>query len=468
MRDIALLATFIVFLPFALTKPWIGVILWVWLSVMNPHRLTYGFAYDMSFAAITAGVTLLGFLITKDRRHLPMTPPVVALMLFTIWMCIASLFPYHPDSGYSMWSRVMKIMLMTFVALALVNEKKHILWMVWTIVLSLGFYGVKGGAFTALHGGNFLVWGPQGSFIEGNNELALALIIVIPLMRFVQLNLTNKWHRRGMALAMLLCALAAMGSHSRGAFVAIAAMGTFLWWKSRNKVGMGIVLAIVGIGVIAFMPDEWMQRMNTIQSYSEDSSAQGRINAWYMAFNLATDRIFGGGYDIYDLDVFARYAPNPLDVHAAHSIYFQVLGEHGFIGLILFVAIGASTWLAASSAKRIARKMPDIGWIVPLMDMCKVSMVGYAVGGAFLSLAYFDVPYYVMVIVVACQQLALETSRRTAVRKPSRRDFFGVMPAEALMASGATDVPVPGRDANRARGSYRRPVVAAGGAPTRR
>jgi hypothetical protein len=32
--------------------------------------------------------------------------------------------------------------------------------------------------------------------------------------------------------------------------------------------------------------------------------------------------------------------------------------------------------------------------------MCQVSLLGYAVGGAFLSLSYFDLPYDVMVLVV--------------------------------------------------------------------
>ncbi len=32
--------------------------------------------------------------------------------------------------------------------------------------------------------------------------------------------------------------------------------------------------------------------------------------------------------------------------------------------------------------------------------MCQVSLVGYAVGGAFLSLAYFDLPYNILIMIV--------------------------------------------------------------------
>ena len=273
--------------------------------------------------------------------------------------------------------------------------------------------------------------------------MALALVMTIPLMRYVQLGFQRRWQKWGMTAVMVLSAFAAIGSHSRGALVAIAAMAAFLWWKSRNKFVMGIALAAAAIVLVAFMPSEWMERMNTIKTYDEDASAQGRINAWWMAFNLARDRLLGGGYEIYDADVFARYAPNPLDIHAAHSIYFQVMAEHGFVGLFLFVAIGAFTWMAATDAKRKAKGLVELEWVGPLVDMLKVSMVGYAVGGAFLSLAYFDVPYYVMVIVVATRALVLAGARRgIAIARPdgfARGERFG----NVTVVDGAVDAAPP-------------------------
>ena len=411
MRDIAIVLFFVACVPRMLKSPSLAVMMWIWLSVMNPHRLSYGFAYDLPFAAATAGITFIALFITKEDRRLTLTPPVVVLGLFTLWICLTSLFPYHPGSGYDMWSRVMKIFLMTFVAMAVIHSKKQIHWVIWIIVGSLAYYGTKGGVFTLAHGGSYLVWGPAGSYIEGNNELALALVMVIPLMRYVQLGLTMRWQKWGMTAAILLCAFSAVGSHSRGALVAIAAMSSFLWIKSRNKFAVGLALVCAGIVIFAFMPAEWFDRMNTIKTYDEDASAMGRINAWWMAFNLACARPLGGGFDIYDFELFGRFAPNPLDVHAAHSIYFQILGEHGFIGLFLFVAFGATTWMAASDGKRKAKGLPGFEWVGPLMDMMKVSMIGYGVGGAFLSLAYFDVPYYVTVIVVAARGLVVQRAK---------------------------------------------------------
>ena len=317
----------------------------------------------------------------------------------------------------------MKVLAMTLVAILVLHSREHIRWLVWMLVISIGFYGTKGGIFTLLSGGNYTVWGPAGSFIEENNALALALVMMIPLMRYLQMTEPNLWVRRGLLAAMLLCGFSAVGSYSRGALIAILASAIFLWWKSPRKLVSGMAIAILLPLLFAFMPAKWEARMNTIETYQQDASAMGRINAWQMAWNLAQDRpLTGGGFEIYDRNVFAHYAPNPQDVHAAHSIYFQVLGEHGFPGLIFFLGMGFFTWRNGSWIIEKTRDRPDLSWANALARMLHVSQVAYATGGAFLSLAYFDLPYYVLVLMVltksfVAQQLSNEM-QRAPIRKP--------------------------------------------------
>jgi probable O-glycosylation ligase (exosortase A-associated) len=294
----------------------------------------------------------------------------------------------------------MKIMLMTFVCLAVIKSRKDVQRLIWILALSLGYYGVKGGIFTLRSGGSEKVWGPGGTFIAGNNEIALALVMVIPLMYYLHQDTTNLWVRRALMGSMLLSALASLGSYSRGAFVAIAAMSIFMWFKSRKKMTFGFLLILTIPLLLAFMPDQWSDRMNTINDYQSDGSAQGRINAWYMTYNLARDRFFGGGFDIYNRSTFAAYAPNPNDVHAAHSNYFQILGEHGFVGLGIYLLLGILTWRCATWIISNTRKHASLHWAAALSRMIQTSLIGFFVGGAFLSLAYFDVPYYLMATLV--------------------------------------------------------------------
>ncbi|MBK8750318.1 MAG: putative O-glycosylation ligase, exosortase A system-associated [Candidatus Competibacteraceae bacterium] len=404
MRDYLVLLLIFAGSAAALKHPYIGAYTWTWLSIMNPHRLGWGAAVNFPVAMVVAIATLTGLVISRDPKRLPITAATVTLGCFVLWMCITTIFAVHSTGSWEQLDKVIKIQLMVFVTLAVLHTRQQIQIFVWVNVASLGFFGVKGGLFTITTGGSFRVWGPPGSFIEGNNEIALALILLIPLLRYLQLIATKPWLKHALTAAMLLSALAALGSHSRGALLAIAAMALWLWFKSRNKLPFGILIVLIGLSLIVFMPENWSNRMNTINNYQEDSSAMGRINAWWMCFNLAKDRFLGGGFDIYTPDFFAAYAPNPADIHAAHSIYFQVLGEHGFIGLLLFLLVWFFTWRTATWVQRQGKKHPDTQWTSDLAAMIQVSLIGYAVGGAFLSLAYFDLPYNMLIIMVLTQR----------------------------------------------------------------
>lgn len=400
MRDLALLGIVLGAMPFALRQTWIAVLLWTWISVMNPHKLAFGFAYNAPFAAMAAGAAMVSILFSRDRLKWSFTPPVVVLILFVLWMCITTAFAFYPDLSWVQLNKVLKIQLMTLVAIAALRERKHIELFIWINALSIGFYGFKGGLFTISTGGASRVWGPPGGFIEGNNEIALAIVIAIPLMNYLRMVSTRQWVRVALLAVMVLSTVAAIGTQSRGALLALSAMGLVLWVRSDRKMVTGVVVAFVATSLIAFMPDSWEQRMSTIQNYQEDGSALGRINAWWMTFRLANDQFFGGGYEIYTPQLFARYAPYPDDLHVAHSIYFSVLGEHGYIGLLLFLLLWWLAFRTIGKIRKDARKQIETEWAYHLAAMCQVSLVGYAVGGAFLSLAYFDLPYNILVILV--------------------------------------------------------------------
>jgi probable O-glycosylation ligase (exosortase A-associated) len=387
----------------ALRHAWIGILGWTWVSIMNPHRLTYGFMFDFPVAAVIGGAALLGILFAKDKKNPFIGTPVTWMTLLTIWMTITLIMAFDTASSFHIWKKVIKVNFMVLMTLVLMNSRLRMISFTWTFVLSTAFFGIKGGLFTILNGGNYRVWGPSGSTIEGNNELAIALIVSIPLIRFLQTTVTKNWQKHALTAAMLLSAAAALGSHSRGALVAIVAMAFMLWLRSPNKLAGAITIPIVGIVLMAFMSDQWFNRMDTISSYQEDGSAMGRINAWWMAWNLASKNLFGGGYEIYNAMLFGLYAPDPTDIHAAHSIYFQILGEHGFIGLFLYLGMGFATWRVAGWLRQYGAENPETRWCSELGAMSQVAIFGFAVGGAFLSLAYWDLPYNLLALLIAAK-----------------------------------------------------------------
>jgi len=400
MRDLFVTAVIFGLLPFIFKRPWVGILVWAWLSYMNPHRLAWGFAFDFPFNMIVAIVTIVSFMASKEKKEMIWTRETIVLLIFIGWMLFTTFFAFYPQYSWLQWDKVWKIQLMVFLTALIIKERQHLHWLVWVIALSLGFYGVKGGIFTILKGGIYRVQGPEGTFIGGNNELALALVMVIPLIRYLHLQETRKSFKIGLASAMVLTGVAAIGSQSRGGLVAIVAMGLFLWLKSRKKIVTGIYMAIAVAIMASVMPQEWYDRMNTIKTFQEDQSAQGRINAWHTAFNVAKDRITGGGFEMWFPPTFRQYAPDPMNVRDVHSIYFEIMGEQGFIGFGLFMLLGLMAWIRAQQVIKRCKKDPDKKWAADLAAMIQVSLIGYAAGGAFLGMAYFDLPYHLMIILV--------------------------------------------------------------------
>jgi probable O-glycosylation ligase (exosortase A-associated) len=409
MRDYIVILVVFGSLPLILRKPVFGILIWTWLSLMNPHRLCWGVAVNMPFAQIVA-ITLLGsLLLSKEPKRIPWVGLTKLLALWWAWMLLTTFFALNPDDAWEQWSKVWRIMLLTFIAVMLLNSRVRLEAMVWTIVISLGAYGVKGGIFTLITGGGHHVQGPVGSFISGNNEIGLALIMTVPLMRYLQLTATSKAVKNGMIAAMGLTVMAILGTQSRGALVGLAAMFLYLALKSRNRTRLMAVLILILPAAFMFMPDTYFDRMETIETYEEDASALGRINAWWTAWYIALDRpLIGGGFEAFRPWVFVRYAPDPTRYHDVHSIYFEALGEHGFVGLALFLGIGATALLALGRIARRAAQRTDLVWMRDMASMIYVSLIGYAVSGAFLGLAYFDYYYALIAMAIGLVRLSKE------------------------------------------------------------
>jgi len=221
-------------------------------------------------------------------------------------------------------------------------------------------------------------------------------------------------------------------------------MGCLLWYRSPHKPAITIAAALFLLMAIPAMPESWTDRMRTIETYETESSAMGRIIAWETAFNIAKDKFpIAGGLEWQSLATSARYSPNPSVELVAHSIYFQVLGSQGFIGLGFFLLFWWLVWRQCASIRRDTRDDPDLRWAYSLASMTQVGLVGYAVGGAFLDLAFWDLPYYLFAAVGTTQYIIRE---HLALR--SEGSAVEPAPREAHAMTGRTlGAPPSGRQA---------------------
>lgn len=436
MRSIILFLIFCVAIPFALLRPHVGVYLWSWFGYMSPHRLTWGFTYGFPFAQLIAIATLAGLLFTRDRTPIPWNSLTITWALFIAWMNLDTLFALQPADAMIEWERTMKIQLFSMLTILLINTRKKLNVLVWIIAMSIGFYGFKGGLFSVRTGAEFRVWGPPGSFIEDNNSIGLAFTMTIPLIYFLAQTVKERWQRLSLLVLVMLTAIATLTTHSRGALLGLAAI-SLMWMRNQRKTGLAVIVLLIMVPVAyQYMPDNWKERMGTVKTYEEDTSAMGRLTAWQFAIELAAQRPIGAGFGAFTEENYRRYSP---EVSAqvdqrdgrfqnAHSIYFSVLAEHGIPGIVLFLGLGYLTLRRAKQVEIAALQRGD-DWSAKLASAVRISLIGYAVCGAFLNLAYFDLFYHLISITVILERLLAEEATAAAQTGPAADAAVAAAPA---------------------------------------
>lgn len=423
IRDFIVIGFIFCSVPFCLTSPFFGGLMWTWIAFMNPHRLAWGYArYQLSPAVLVAIPTLIGFVLSKEVKRLPRNYGAYALITLWVLMSLSTLGAHDSSAAMAAWSDRTKMFVMALVIVMLTTTHERLRMVLLVATLSIGFYGFKGGIFALVNGGRFLVHGPENTFIEDNNALALALNMILPTLVF----LANDVSQRSLALALRVTAglsiFAIISTHSRGGLLGLLTVVTLMFIKSGRKLTAVAVAAVGLFAVLAFVPEEWTERMETIESHS-DGSAVSRLNAWTLAWRLALARpLLGWGPQAMEDDnLYDRYYPDSPTRNDVHSSYFQILSEGGFTTFFVWMSLLVWCFVALQRAGRSVRGSPDLQWIVHYAAALQVSLAAYAVSGMFLEMAYFDLIYHVVggaIVVQHMARAAVRNSVRTAKATP--------------------------------------------------
>lgn len=448
MRDILLTAVVFGLIPLALMRAQVSVYLWYWLGLMNPHRLVYGFAYQIPFAQIIGITALISVAISKDRRPVPWNTGLVLMLAILAYSALTSVFAWTPEAAWGYWIQVFKVFLMTFVMTMVIYGKERIHMLLLVVVFSIGFYGFKGGIFVFLTAGEHRVWGPPGNtFISDNNFLGLTMAMVVPLFIALARQEEKRWLRRLLYVVCFLTVIATVFTYSRGALLGLVVILVLTFIRSR-KAKFFTLLFFIPLMYFAkdLVPEKLYKRTETIQSYKEDTSAMQRIRAWHVAWNIALDRpLTGAGFEFESSpanhDRWWSYVPESYiglygeKAHVAHSVYFQMLGQHGFIGLGLFLALLVSVLRALRAIQKDARANPDLNWMGDYASAIRIAIFGYAVSGSFLNVAFFDLLYlFVGITAVLHKELAASqatpatSAQTTSLDRRTRLQIQGESP----------------------------------------
>ena len=390
MRDLFLVGVVAVSVGFTLRFPFIGVLIWEWFALMNPHQEAFGFARSLPLNLIVAGSAVLSWILSEEPKKIPRNAMTMLFLVFLVWMTFNSFFSFNTTWSWPYWDRTWRIFALGFLMAATATNRVRIDAIIWVAAISLMFYGVKGGIFTLTTGGTYKVYGPDSTIISDNNQLALAVLMSMPLIEYLRSTTSSKLIKLILVACLVTSAVAVLGSYSRGAYIAMAAIAIFYLKQARRPLLYIAISIAVIIPALHFMPQSFFDRVDTLNSISQDGSFQGRIMAWKVAFMYATEHFpFGAGFYGPQLNaIFHQYFPGE-EAHAAHSIYFQVLGEHGFIGLGIYLAIVLVAFKYCWSIVHRTRRLKDL-WQHRLARAVQTSLMAFFVGGAALSMAYYD------------------------------------------------------------------------------
>ncbi len=434
---LVLIATPMIYIAFS---PFVGVMLWTWISSMTPHRLTYGFLYDAPIVYAIAVATLASLILRNEIKHVPRHPLVVLTGFYVAWSGLTTIFALEPDLAFTGWVDLLKVTALAFATAATLTSRRRIYLLVTMIGISFAYYGVKGGLFTLMTGGAFRALGAPGSFMAGTNEYATVLLMALPL--FVWLAKHAEWWllRWMFRAAIPLSVIAILGTQSRGALVALLAMLAFIGMRER-RVMIGLLVLLLAAPVIwEVMPSNWRARFETISEYSEDASFMGRVTMWKAAARAASDHpILGVGIDGWtNPDFQAKYVPVGEQPREWHSIYFGNLAENGFPGLFLFVCLLFLAILSCRSVHRVAQQHDGLQWIGDLALALQASFIGFAAVGLVLHFPMFDL-YFQLVAITAV--LASMVERVVALERLERRIAMRQAGAWAAGGRGGEDTP---------------------------
>jgi hypothetical protein len=186
----------------------------------------------------------------------------------------------------------------------------------------------------------------------------------------------------------------------------------FLWLKSRNKIFTLLAVLVVGASVLAIMPQQWHDRMATSR-HTTRMPRPGRISARWTAYNLART----GSWRLRD---FPRDGlPHVLANSKVRARFAQHLfrgsGRTWLSGSGVVLLLAWFTWLSAGRIIRRSKKNPETKW-ARIAGMVQVSMIGFAAAGAFLGMAYFDLYYGLIAIIVSLKMITLLQPAAATVR----------------------------------------------------
>lgn len=457
MRDIFILLMLFFLFGAACKRPFLMTLAYLYVDLVQPQQISYYLVNSIPISLIFGAAAVAFFLFFDDKRNLKFGRVQVMMVLFLVWITITTFNAQLPDAWVK-WDSAWKAIIFGIFLPVVLRTRQRIEAAVLFIVLCVGSITITGGIKTVLGGGGY---GTMSLLVDSNTGLyesstiSAVSVALIPLILYCyQFNQIIPKQRLTLLIAVGLifsAALIPVGTEARTGLVCLFLLAILAFLRSKRKLLFAAVGAVVLVSAVPFLPDSFTGRMSTIKTYDEDNSAATRIAVWNWTLDFVKDHPFGGGFYAYKLNRIevkvrertgegnsAREQTRIVfdQARAFHSSYFEVLGEHGYPGLLIYMTMLIVALLQLRGLAKRYRLSEGREWIASLATALSDCILIYMTGSLFAGVAFQSTLYFLLGLSAALAQIAVQgaPSAETALgvpRGPEGRNLAGGKPARA-------------------------------------
>lgn len=441
MLDLAFAAFLGAVLLLGLKRPFLWVLGYIYVDIVSPQAIAWGFLGSIPLSLVFFAAAFGGWLVLDSKEGSRFTFRQVLMVAFFGLCAWTTMNAAFPEAAAAKWSWVWKSLLVGIFLPLTLRTRARVEAAVLIIVLAAGSIMISAGIKTVLSGGGY---GTLNSYVRTNtgiyegSTMSTVAITLIPLIVWLARHGTifppdwrTKLFAAGLAFA---CLLTPIGTQTRTGLLCIAVLFVLALRDMKRRVLLLGVMGVVGMMALPFLPDSYLERMGTIKTHQADTSASTRVAVWMHTLEDVKERPMGGGFDAF-LGNELRYKTREVvgsgnnvkieanDVidkgRAYHSAYFEVLGEQGWLGLAIWLALQAIGLIQLELVRWRLRKSthPEDRSDASLANALQIAHVVYLFGSLFVGIAYQ--PFIFMLIGLEIG-LALAIKRRTASAAPPR------------------------------------------------
>ena len=449
MRDLALVAFLFAFIGIGFRKPFLFILCFCYIDIVAPQRLSYFLINSIPVSLIVFGLAIGGWLIADDKRDTRWSGRQILLVVILLYCWATTIQADFPLEAQDKWGWVWKALVWAIFLPLTLRTKLRIEALALIMLLSAASIAIAGGIKTAAGGGGYgslqLLLNENFGLYEGS-IMSTVGISIIPLILWYRRHGTifpPDWRVSLFCFALCFaCMLLPVGTQARTGLVCLVVLAVLSLRSVKHRFLYMAGAGLLALAAIPFLPQSFTERMETIEGYKADQSASTRVAVWKWTWDYAKENPFGGGFDAYIqnhvrvVKAATDYDPdNPQDVgpsvyeeksRAYHSSYFEMLGEQGYPGLAMWLALQfiGLLQLERLRSRYLKTRRAEEQWIAPLAVALQQGHIVYLIGSLFVGIAFQPFIYMMLALEIGlttyCRRREQEAGWRPLTARPAQ------------------------------------------------